>query len=629
MKNLGINQEVIENLGKTVVIRGKEKQLTGKPSIDRVWDLYYPEEALKQEVPAKTMYRYIVDKNKNNHDSKISCMDITVSYGEAFNKIDEVAKAFVAQGVQKGDVVALCLPNILETVYCIYGLNKIGAIGSLMEPRTNAKRIQGYVNDTKANLMVTIDKCHDNIEKVLDGSCLKKVISISSANLLDDKNIMKKIYPIISPNKVGEGFMDWNDFIEEGQKISELKEQPYVPHSPAMIVYTGGTTGVPKGAELSNETYNAQNMQMAYSGINPEKEEKFLGNIPFFSAYGSSAGLHNALSSGVNIVLIPKYKPKDFPKLVVKNRTAHNIGVPNFWEIFVHKKWVLKKNNDWSFMKNPISGGDSMTKAQEEKINAILKEHNCPTGLKKGLGMSEFGGGITTTISDDTNSLGSVGVPLLQNNIKVVDPQTNEELSYNEVGELWATGPSCMNGYYNNPEETDKFFHTDENGVRWAKTGDLVYIGEDGQVYFEDRIKRAIMRPDGHTVTLLPIENAILQHKDVSSVAVVGVEPSIEHTGRLPMAFVVSENKNTPKLKDELEQLCEENLPDRERPFHYVFVEKLPYTLLGKVNFVKLEEMGKEEVELGKIKVEDTSSSMKKTYQKVKTMFGFRTKEEK
>lgn len=575
----------------------KKEKLTGYASKDMPWMKFYPKDAYKDKINELTLYQQIKIANKDNLDEiALSYNKEKISFKDLFSNIDRVAGALKSIGVKKGDVVTLCLPNIPEFVYCFYAINKIGGIASLIEPRTNAQRIKEYINTTKSKVMVMIDLCKKNIDKIIDSSSLDMVISVSAIDSINNKG-KKTLYTVAHPKiKTKDKYLNWNEFINV-KRLNNVKEVDYVKNTTASIVYTSGTTGIPKGAELTNETYNGQNMQLKYSGICPQTGDIFLGNVPFFSAYGSSSGMHNALTNGVEIALIPSYKPEDFPELLLKYKPNHVMGVPRFYEFMLQNKKA--KKSDFDFLHNIISGGDKMAPINEKKVNKFMKNHSAPN-LKKGLGMSEFGGGFITTISDATNKIGCVGIPHVGNNVMLVEPNTTKEIKYGEknIGELYVTGPTMMKSYYNRKEETNKFFYTDENGTKWAKTGDLVYMDDDGVVFFVDRIKNVIMRPDGHTVPLLPIENAICKHPDVLNCAAVGMSVDKDNTGALPMAFITLKkgvNKDMNLIQKEIEELCDSYIPERERPNWFRYIDDIPYNLAGKVDLLKLKEMGMEE----------------------------------
>lgn len=569
---------------------------TGLPEVDMPWCKYYPNESKNDKPLEYTLYQNLKALNENNYlEVALKYLGRDIKYYELFNEIEKASKSLYALGVRKGDYVTFSMPNIPEFVYLFYAVNKIGAVACLIEPRTPASRIKSYLDESHSKVLVMVDLCKKNIDKLIDREELKYVISVSPMNSVKSRKI-KNAYNLTHKKVKSNGkYIDYKDFIKIGESILPFNDNPYSLNDVATVVYTSGTTGKPKGAELRNETYNGQNMQLKYSGILPKVGEIFMGNVPFFSAYGSSSGMHNALSSGVTIELIAKYKPSNFAKMLKKYKPTHVMGVPRFFEILSESKTF--NGEDISFLKNLISGGDKMSPNREYRVNEYLSNHNA-NNLKKGLGMSEFGGGFITTVNEKVNKVGSVGIPHVGNNIMIIDTDTGDHLSYGrekKVGELYVTGPTMMKGYLNNKEESDKFFYIDSNGVKWAKTGDLVYMDEDGVVFFVDRIKNVIMRPDGHTVPLLPIENAIDKHEFVESCAVVGVTVNNKSTGKRPMAFIVlKKDNNIPveKIHNEIKELQNKYIPEREQPMWYRYVDSLPYNLAGKVDLLKLAKIG-------------------------------------
>lgn len=586
---------VIYDYLKNEIVREKYRK-TGLASKDKPWEKYYSFDSLADRVSENTLYQNLKIKNENNYlETALEYMGREIKYYEVFNEIEKVSRGLYALGVRKGDYVAFLLPNIPEFVYFFYAASKIGAVACLIEPRTSAKRILEYLDDSKSKVMVMLDLCRDNINKIIDNSSLERVISISPIESIKNRKVRSMYFLTHKRHRCSGKYISYNKFISVGESVPIFKENVYGMNEAAAIVYTSGTTGKPKGAILTNETYNGQNMQLKYSGIEINVGDRFLGNIPFFTAYGSSVGMHNALSSGVKITLIPSYKPKDFPRLVKKYRPNHVIGTPRFFEIMSESN--IFKNENLDYLKTSIYGGDKMSSVKECEVNEFLISHGSCV-IRKGLGMSEYGGGFCTTVNSDVNKIGSIGIPHVGNNVKIVDAYGNE-VSYgrgHNVGELYVTGPTRMLGYLANPLENEKFFVTDENGVRWSKTGDLAYMDEDGVIFFAERIKNIIIRPDGHKVSVLPLENLVYECKYVSECVVVGVNCKDDVTGKYPMIYISLKddlNVSKEKVHKEIMDMILTNIPDRDRPRWYRYVDRLPYTLAGKVDVVKLREKGK------------------------------------
>lgn len=283
--------------------------------------------------------------------------------------------------------------------------------------------------------------------------------------------------------------------------------------------------------------------------------------------------------------MIPQFKQNQFGKLILKYKTASVLGVPQFWSNLSKMRGV----KDLSFLINPICGGDKISPASVQNINYFLHMHKA-NRLKIGYGATEFGGGIVITTEHgpyDENSTGEV----LPGVIGItINPVTGEELKYNKDGELCFYSPTMMLGYFKNEIETNQITIYKDN-IKYYRTGDKGYINENGCVYIIDRYKRVMMRPDGHTVHAAPIENVLFSSSLIKDCAVVGLKMKIGN-GVIPTAFIVVDENigNFDFAVNELNQLCLKNIPERDIPLAYVKIEQIPYTLMGKVNYKKLEE---------------------------------------
>lgn len=284
------------------------------------------------------------------------------------------------------------------------------------------------------------------------------------------------------------------------------------------------------------------------------------------------------------MICIPKFKISDFGQLIFKYKTKSVLGVPRFWSELADKNIVT----DLSFLENAISGGDKISPYSAEKINEYL-EANGGCRLKVGYGASEFGGGIVINSDKDLLKADSVGRILPGVIGMVINPETEEELPYDQDGELCFHSPTMMSGYLHCKEET-KQISVYKNDKKYYRTGDKGHISPDGTVYIVDRYKRAMMRPDGHTVHATTIENVIVQHEAVLRCAVAGIALD-DKEGVIPTAFVIlKETYEKDKAIEEIDQMCLQKIAERDKAHVYVVIDELPYTLMGKVDYKKLEE---------------------------------------
>lgn len=566
------------------------EKITGYPSIDKPWLKYYSEEDKKWSVKTCKISDFIYEKNKDDLDDiALLYMGKKYTYRTLFENIDKAAKAFYLMGIREGDNVAICSVTTPEIVYSIYGLNKLGVTVNLLEPRNNAERIKEYLLMSKCEYMVMLDICYPKIASIIRDTNLKKIIVVSPTGAA---SFVYKAGYLIKSGKCkipyGNMYEKWECFIKIARNQGVVPTAIYDEKRPAVIVYTGGTTGIPKGAMLSDDAMNhISEFARVSTCIGTERQENFLMIMPPFIAYGLCCGIHGPLSMGNRLIVIPNFKPNKFTELVLKYKPNHFIGVPSFFEELAN----YQKKIDLRFVKCAIAGGDKMSIEVEKKVNSFFKINNSTTRIHKGYGMTEMSSGVVIT-TDICNKEGSVGIPLIGNNAKVIDCVTGQELTYGQQGELCISAPTIMMGYFNNEEETNKVIEVDEYEKKWVHTGDIAYIDEDGCIFIVDRMKRMIIRPDGHNVFPSVIESILATHKGVESAVVVGKLDKCGLSGRWPVAYVVLKETfkgQQESVKAELIEYMKQKLPERDKAEEIFFKDGLPLTPIGKVDYRKLE----------------------------------------
>lgn len=564
--------------------------LTGYASQDKPWQKYYTEAALNGEIAQCKIYDYLWSANQDYLDgTAIIYFGRKISFERFFRNIESTAKAFVSAGVKAGDYVTICSVNTPEVVYAIYALNRIGAVSNLVDPRTNTDRIGQYMKDANSRFVLTLDRALPRFTKLGEDGLIDRIVVISPADSLPYH--LKLGYKLKNKDKphMNELCWSWSDFVKSGIN-AKVKDIPYEKDYPVAVVYTGGTTGIPKGAVLSNDSFNAITYSYNSIDIDVSRNQRYLNIMPPFIAYGVSCGLNMPLCHGVTTVLIPQFDPEKFADLLQKYKPQHIIGVPSHFEKLMLSKKA--QNMDLSFLISPCCGGDSLIPEVEQKINTFLKEHNSEAQIIKGYGMTELGSAISTTQYGNINKIGSVGLPYPKNVITVRDPKTREELTYNVEGEFYVSSPSAMTKYINAPEEQEKVFWTDENGVKWVKTGDVGYIDEDGFIFLKGRMKRMIVRPDGHNVWPSMIEAVIVSHPSVEQCVVVGCSAPNTQNGKIPTAFIkIKEGcTQTEELLQDIESYSKEHMPERDTASVFRFIDEIPMTNIGKVDYRSLQE---------------------------------------
>jgi len=546
---------------------------------------------------------------------------IRVTFEDLDMQIEEAARSLYGYGVRKGDCVSILMPNMIPTVVYIYACWRIGAVINMIDPRTHCQGILERVKLTNSKLLITMmNLCEAKVEPIVDELPVENVVAIS----FDFSTILKVGIHMLSSistflksqtskdfkkehmDKPGNKYILHSDFIKKYTTIQEDIRAVFEPGMPAAVLYTSGTSadGIIKGAVLTHEAYNSAPgafRRMVGSG-EYQRGYKFGGFIPFFSAYGSMSGMHAALCGGMELILVPIFDPNKFAEMLLSIKPNVFFGVPRFHEQLADHPKLQKKNDLLSFIKIPISGGDKISPATIERVNAAYKRSGYNGGLRVGYGSTELGGSIA--VMPDYNPEkddfpwdipGNVGFLMPHCRGMVINPDTGEELPFGEDGELCMHSACQMLEYYNMPKETEEITHIGPDGTKYYRMGDKGHLDETGCFYFVDRYKRSMMRPDGHTVHPSPIENVIMGHEAVELCAVVGLRQAENSSGSIPSALVIlrEEYKTSPeKIRETLtsiDEYCLKRLPERDRAIAYKSVEEVPYTLMGKINFRELE----------------------------------------
>lgn len=583
-----------------------KKEITGYASIDKPWEQFYTKYAIEAEIPKRTIYEDLYENNKDYLDSyALNYFGRKITYREFFCNIDNTAKALLRYGVKKGDIVTIASPTLPEAIYLFYALSKIGAIANMVDPRTSKEGIEDYINEVESDMLFIVDVAYPKVKDVKKNTTVKEVVTISPSDSLPfGLSLGYKAKETIEnfknkTPKVEKDATSWKDFYKTGIEPGKFVYPEYEENYPVVIVHTGGTTGKPKGVMLSNDNINAASIQTVNSGIDFKREHTWLNIMPPFIAYGIGNGLHLPLICGMEVILIPQFNPNEFDKLMIKHKPNHMVGVPSHYGSIIKSPRMNKR--DLSYVIAPTVGGDKMDENLEIETNKFLREHNCSYKVCKGYGMTEVNAGVAVCTSNETNDIGSVGIPLPKTTIAIFDPETNEELKYGEVGEVCITGPNTMLGYFKNQEETNKILRQHEDGKIWVHSGDLGYMTEEGKLFIIDRMKRMIIRHDGFKVFPNLIEDVILEHENVKTCKVVGM-PDLEHSqGKLPKAYIIlnDEYVDIKELEEEIFALCKEKLAEYSQPVEIEVKTTLPLTSIGKIDFIALEKEAEQKQKAG------------------------------
>lgn len=571
------------------------KKLTGYPSIDKPWLKYYSEEARNAQIPECTIWEYMYRNNKDYpNDTALLYFGRKISYGELFKNIDKCAAALLNLGVKENDIVTVALPSIPEALYLVYALNKIGAVANMIHPLAGAREIRDYLNEVSGKYFFMFTGTYDIVAPILEETQVEKAIVISPGESLPFGirllYNMKNKAPDLSATRC---CIYWKEFIKLGKNSSVVAVNKDIA-SVALISHTGGTTGEPKGVMVSDRNVNAIIMQIGCT-LSHHRQETTLVVLPPFINYSLVNAMFEPLALGFKTALIPDYKPECFHKYFKQYHPNHINSIPHYLEAILGNEKL--KNMDMSCIINIVSGGDGLNEEKEKAINEFLHDRGVITNVRKGLGSTELVSCATFSYKE-CNEIGSVGIPLLLNNCKIIDPDTGNELKYNEIGEICFSSPTLMIGYYNKQEATDSIIKLHDDGQRWIHTGDLGFITEDGVIFVKGRIKRMICTKgnDGISTKIFPdrIERVVSEHPAVSICCSVGVPDEIRNN--IPMVYVVINEgySESEELTESILTQCKNQLPNYMVPEIVKYMEELPRTNRGKVDYRALEKMAEE-----------------------------------
>ena len=556
----------------------------------RPWEKFYPKDKRKVKVPEGSLYEYVYRNNANRmNNTAINYFGNLITYNRFFYEIDLCARALVSQGIRKGDVVSICMANTPEAVISFYAVSKIGAIANMIHPLSSEQEIKHSLNSTNSVMLIAINVCYENIKNVIDNTTVYKVVIVSPRDSMP--SLTGWGYYLLQDRKIhipsnSEKFVKWKDFISKGVKYLQDVEVKRTKDDPAVILHSGGTTGVPKNIVLSNGNINVVPEQAKISLFDTDDTDRMLCILPMFHCFGLVETIHFPTSMGEEMILVPKFDAKEFDKLILKYKPTIIPGVPTLFEALISNSHM--QNVDMSFVKYVVSGGDTLPPEKNVLVNKFLKEHNCKHNIVQGYGLTETSGGCIFP-TQGTDLPGCSGIPLPGNEIKIIDVNTHEEVGPNENGEILISGPSVMMGYLDNEKETNEILERDAKGKIWVHTGDMGYVNKDGILFFVQRLKRLII-VSGYNVFPSHIEEVLNNNKYVSSSCVIGVPHPYKI--QVPKAFIVLKTgyKDKIKIRKEIKDYCEKNLAKYMIPKEFVFRESLPKTMIGKVDFKKLEE---------------------------------------
>jgi long-chain acyl-CoA synthetase len=500
--------------------------------------------------------------------------------------------------IGRGDAVTICMPNTPQALDCFYALSRIGAVANMVHPLSARNEISFYLNLSKSKVILTVDLFYETVRDALEQ--VKHPVTILVARIQDELNpflwtayTVKKGKDYLRFPEEGQGIL-WKDFLKTGKAEIALPPSLYDPNRTAVILYSGGTSGTPKGICLSELNFNACAME-AREAIGEEFRTglKMLSCMPCFHGFGLGINLHTVLIHGACCILMPTFTNKSYAHMLAKKKPNFIAGVPTIFEALLHMPSLEGVN--LGFLMGMFCGGDSLSVELKKKVDSFLMEHGAHIQVREGYGLTEC---VTASCLTPKNTYreGSIGLPFPDTTYCIVNPGTDEEMPRGEEGEIILTGPTVMLGYLNNPSETEQALRVLPDGRTWLYTGDLGFMDEDGYVYYRQRMKRLIIT-NGYNVYPGQIENSIDGCPEVAYSCVIGVkDPRRIQRVR---AYIVLKDGVTPDdaCKQRIMEQLRHHIARYALPREIIFRRELPKTLVGKVAYRLLEEEANAESE--------------------------------
>ena len=517
-------------------------------------------------------------------------MGSTTTYAKFEQEVYVCAKALRAIGVKPGDRVTICMPNCPQTVIMFYAVNLMGGIANMIHPLSSENEIEFFINHSKSVCALTMDMFYGKFEAIRKN--LKTLKTLVIARIPDALSVpMKAGYALTQGRKVAKipadaPILRWNEFIKKGKAYIGEYMATGKREDPAVILYSGGTTGTTKGILLSNLNFNALKEQIIATNPIFKPGDKMLAVMPMFHGFGLGVTIHSMLANGGRCILVPRFTAETYAKDIVKHRCNFIAGVPTLYEALLRQPRMA--GADLSCLKGVFSGGDSLSVELKKRFDAFLAEHNASIQVREGYGTTEC---VTASCLTPLHlqKEGSIGQPFPDTYYKIVDVGTNIEVPYGTEGEICISGPSVMLGYLDQPEETANTLRVHGDGRVWLHTGDLGTMDEDGFIYFKQRLKRMIVT-SGYNVYPSQIENILDGFESVQMSCVIGVPDP--YKVQKVKAFVMLKPGYEPneETKQNILAYCKKNIAKYAMPYDIEFRESLPKTLVGKVAYRVLEE---------------------------------------
>ena len=560
-----------------------------KQTVKTPWKDYMGDVPMHLEYFDGTMYEAVaVVAKKYPNNVAFDFMGKPTTYQELVRNIQQCARSLRAFGIRENDKVTVAMPNCPQAVYMFYAINLVGAIANMIHPLSAEKEIEFYLNESDSVAAITLDQFYGKFQRAREKTKVNNLIIASIADALSP--VMKVGYALTQGRKIEKLPADapvirWKEFLSLSRSIADPKISRSAD-APAVILYSGGTTGTTKGIVLTNKNFNALGQQVIATNPMFRPGDKMLAAMPLFHGFGLGVCVHTMLSQGGRCILVPRFTPKSYAKDLVNHRCNFIAGVPTLYEALLRLPDM--DGADLSCLKGVFSGGDSLSIELKKKFDKFLYDHQATIQVREGYGTTET---VTACCLTPTHIYkeGSIGLPFPDTYIKIVQPGTDIEVPYGEEGEILLAGPTVMQEYMHHPEETAQTLRRHADGLTWVYTGDLGTMDDQGFVYFKGRAKRMIVS-SGYNIYPAQLENILDAHELVQMSCVIGVPDTYKMQKVKAFVKLVPGTAANEETKKILMDYCRQNIAKYAMPYDIAFKDEMPKTLVGKVAYRVLEE---------------------------------------
>ncbi|SDM96895.1 long-chain-fatty-acid--CoA ligase [Sediminibacillus halophilus] len=531
----------------------------------------------------KPLHEYLEESASNSPKMKaLYFMGREMTYEEVYDQALKVAGFLQSLGIGKGDRVAIMLPNTPQAVIGYYAVLLAGGTVVQTNPLYQERELEYQLQDSGAKVIICLDILLPRVSQVKKNTALEHIVVTQIKEYLPfPKNliypfIQKKQYNMVVKLEASADTHLWNQVItEKGHGLKACDVDP--KQDLALLQYTGGTTGYPKGVMLTH--YNLVSnglMSQAWLG-SKQKRDIVMGVLPFFHVYGMTTVMNYSVMTGSKMILMPKFDPEDVLKTIEKQKPTVFPGAPTIYIALLHHPRL--KQYDLSSIEACLSGSAPLPAEVQQQFQHVTKGN-----LVEGYGLTESSPVTHSNFLNGNNVNGSIGVPWPDTDAKIVDMETFQELPNGEIGEIAVKGPQVMKGYWNRKEETEQVL---KDG--WLLTGDIGYMDERGYFYVVDRKKDMIIA-GGYNIYPREVEEVLYEFAGVQEVVIAGVPD--EYRGETVKAYIVPK-QGVQLEEEELDQFCRKRLAAYKVPRIYEFMDELPKTAVGKILRRKLVEEDK------------------------------------